>query len=626
MLQDIRKNTQSPAIKIIVWVIVIAFAGFGIESILLGGGSSGVAEVNGENISQQEVQQMAMTQKRRLIAMLGDNLDPALLDDAQLESQSIQTIINRRLLAQAADEMKLSISEAELGRIIGAMEAFQIDGKFNAEMYKNRIAEAGFTPAGFKAGLREDLLIGQARSGLVDSEFATPAELELSARIASEQRDIRYATIPQSKFDAAVVVSDEQIQAYYSAHEAQFYSQESVVLDYIELRAKDFEQPPKESDVLSMYEQEKAGYQYQNENRVSHILLTQGDDEASPAYLARIAEVKSALDGGADFAELARQYSDDIATATGGGDLGYSQGDAFPQEMEDAIAGLEVNSPSGPVETNAGNHFWLVTDRREGDAPTLDEMRPELERRIRESDARQILLAKVETLRDLAFNALDLSEPARELALEVKSSEAVLREGNSGLFLAPALVSAAYSEDVLELGHNSEVIELSPDQFVVLRVNKHNQPALQPLSDVREIIVAAVQHDEVQKALTAAAQDILAAIREGQSMEAAAKAQGYDWQLELGAERRSAMIPAAVSAAAFALPAPAEGSSASDYTISPAGDAYVLEVSKVTPGSYSNLAAPRQQMIKQQVGLEYSQLLQQEYQQELRAQADITIY
>src|SRR5210317_1324285 len=110
MLQNIRENVQGPAIKIIVWLIVISFSIFGIESILVGGGGGGVAEVNGEEVSPQELQQAVNTQKRRLIAMMGENFDPSVLDDEMITNQALNTLIGRKLLMQSAESMDLAVS------------------------------------------------------------------------------------------------------------------------------------------------------------------------------------------------------------------------------------------------------------------------------------------------------------------------------------------------------------------------------------------------------------------------------------------------------------------------------------------------------------------------------------
>ena len=147
MLQDLRKNVQGTTAKIVVGLIVISFSIFGIESILLGGGGSSVAEVNGDEITPMELQQAVNTSKRRLIGMMGDSLDPALLDDERLRPQALESLIARKLEVQAADDMGLAVSEREIGAVIGGMEQFQVDGRFSPDLYKSLLSSSGFTPS-----------------------------------------------------------------------------------------------------------------------------------------------------------------------------------------------------------------------------------------------------------------------------------------------------------------------------------------------------------------------------------------------------------------------------------------------------------------------------------------------
>ena len=214
MLQDIRKTTQGTAAKVVIGLIVISFALFGIESILLGGGGGAVAEVNGEAVTPMELQQAVDTQRRQLIAMMGDNLDPAMLDEQRISAQALEGIVSRKLLMQSAHDMGLTVSEAELGAVIAGMEQFQLDGNFSPEMYKSLLASAGFTPASFKSALRDDLILGQVRAGIAGSDFATPAELTLTARVIAEQRDVRYLTLPLAPYLDAVEVSEEDLEAF----------------------------------------------------------------------------------------------------------------------------------------------------------------------------------------------------------------------------------------------------------------------------------------------------------------------------------------------------------------------------------------------------------------------------
>lgn len=625
MLQDIRANAQGTVAKVIVGLIVIAFSLFGIESILLGGSSNAVAEVNGEEISPQELQQAVNNQKRQLLALMGDEIQPELLDDELLGQQAMQTLIQRKLLVQSAREMGLTISDAQVGAIVGGMEEFQLDGQFSAEMYRSRLSDAGFTPVSFKQTMSDDLIMGQARNGLAASEFATPAEMALNARVAGEQRDLRYLTVPVESFNAPGDVSEADIEAYYTENAAQFMSEETVTLDYIQLQAQDFVQSVEEQVILDAYEAEAQAGQYATENRVAHILFEQDADEADDAYQQRIAEVAAKLEAGADFAELAGESSDDVGSRAFGGELGFSSGDTFPEAMEEAIAAMDVGEISAPVATDAGTHIILLQERRDGEAPSFEEMRPRLEEQIALGEARTELLRTVETLKDLVFNADNLNEPAEELGLTVAGEERVGRNQIEGLFANRVLLDAAFSDDVLDAGHNSDVIELDQNTWVVLRVREHYPTEVLPLPAVQEQIVAAIVETRAREAVEAAAVEAVSALRAGSGIEELAVESGYEWQVELGADRRNPILPQTLLASAFRLAPPEADASVFDYVMTGNGDALVYEVARVTPGALDALPEAEQTALQQMVGGEYGQLVDNEYRQGLQDAAEINV-
>ncbi|MEQ9464044.1 MAG: SurA N-terminal domain-containing protein [Haliea sp.] len=625
MLQDIRKSTQGTTAKVVIGLIVVSFALFGIESILLGGGGSSVAEVNGESVNPVELQQAVDTQRRQLIAMMGDDLDPQMLDEQRLSARALEGIINRKLLMQAARDMGLTISEVELGAVIAGMEQFQLDGQFSPEMYKSMLASAGYTPGTFKLALKDDLILNQLRAGLSGSDFATPAELTLNARILAEQRDIRYLTIPLESFSSSSEPDSDEIEAWYRSNEERFMSPETVELNYVELTLDDFRQPVAERDLEEEYRIEVDSYQYQTENRVAHILLERADGETEAEFNGRIEAVQAALAAGEDFASVAAERSDDIGSASNGGDLGFSAGDAFPEEMEEAIASLEVNAVSSPVVTDAGTHILRVTERRDSDPPSLEELRPQLEARLQDREARVALLLAVEKLRDLVFTASSLARPAEELGVEVKRSEPVSRDQQTGPLAAPAILRAAFSEDVLELGHNSEVVELGSDRFVAVSLHQHNKPELQPLEAVREEIVVALTRERAREQLARAAEQAVAALAAGEeTVESLALREGYDWQVELGARRDNRTVPGVVLQRAFSLPAPASGPML-DYVIENSGDARVLELVRVEAGELAALPVEQQRALSQRIGGEFGAVLQVEHEQQLRDEADISV-
>lgn len=625
MLQDIRQSTQGTAAKIVVGLIVVSFSIFGIESILLGGGGGGVAEVNGEEISPQELQQAINTQKRQLISMMGDSIDPAMLDDQLLSAEALDSLIVRKLLMQSADAMDLAVSEQEIGRVIGSMQQFQMEGKFSPQLYTSVLAGAGYTPAYFKQTLRDDITLNQLRAGLAGSEFSTPLELKMNARIDAEQRDLRYLTIPLARFLAEELASDEEVQAYYEANQQEFRTPESVELDYIELSVDDFRQPVEESALLEAYQLETENAQYQTENRVSHILFVAGEDESEEALLQRAVAVRTKLAEGADFGELAREFSDDVGSSANGGDLGYSSGDAFPAEMEEAISQLELNVVSEPVKTDAGVHLVLVTDRREGNPPTFDELRPRLEDQLQLAAARVELLRTVDQLKDMVFNAEDLNGPAAELDLTVKRSEPVTRNQVDGLFANSSLQAAIFSQEVQEDGHNSDVLELGGDRFVVLRQHKHNLPEVMELNQVREGVAAILIENAARARVVEEAESAVEQLRAGDSMEQLANGAGFEWQVELAANRRNTAVPQEVLGHAFAMPAPAQGEAVVDYVLTPGGDARVIALVRVSEGRFEALGQQERTQLQQGVSGEYAMLLNNEFLSGLRERADISV-
>ena len=622
MLQNIREKVQGTTAKIVVGLIVVSFSLFGIESILVGGGGNEVAEVNGEPIQPQELQQALDTQKRRLIAMMGDNLDPSLLDDERLGPQALEALINRKLLMQSADEMGLTISNSEIGTLVASMDQFQVDGVFSPEAYKNVLASAGYTPSYFKQSLYDDMLVNQLRSGIAGSEFVTPGELEVNTRIIAEQRNLRYFTIPRGQLSTPVQFTDAQIQGYYDAHQDNFRSPESVDIDYLELTLDDFREPVEESAVLEAYELAKQDSQLQAQSRVSHILFeTDTEDEVSE----RIAKAQEKLANGESFADVARELSDDVGSADKGGDLGYTSGNTFPAAMESAITQLQPGTVSAPVQTEAGTHLILVTERSEGKEVSLEEMRSQLTETIQEDEARIVLLRSVESLKDLSFNSEDLTYPANELGLTVKRADAVMRAQNEGLFANSTLVEAAFSEEVLQAGNNSEVIELPDNRFVVLSVRKHNPPELKPLDSVHGEVVAALAEETARAAVIAQAGQVLEKLRTGLPLDQIVAELGYELQVEMGVDRRNTVVPPEVLRRVFELPTPAADAVSADYVLASNGDAVVVELQRVNAGDYKSLPVTEKTQLEQLLADELSSLVDREFQSGLRDRAEITV-
>ena len=624
MLQSMRQGAQSTAAKIIIGLIVLSFAAFGLETLLPGGAGSSVADVNGEEISPFALQEAVTQQKRQLVSILGDNIDPAMLDDDRLQPRALESLIQRTLLLQKSVALNLIASEAQVGKSITAMEAFQLNGAFSPDEYRSVLANAGYTPERFRRAQAEDIVLTQLQTAISETEFITPNELSAAANVIAEERDVRYLVVSDADLVPPDAVSDEGLQQYYEDNQATFFNPEQLIADYILLEASSFAVTVDESVVEEQYEAVKDEYVVAEQARVSHILLIQGDDESDSDYSQRITAVSERLALGELFTDLAGELSDDLGSASMGGELGFTDGTAFPDEMEEAIALLaSPGDISQPVETDAGTHFIRLEERISGDSVDYESVREELRASIEASEAERALLVAVEELRDLVFNAVDLGEPAQALGTVVSQSNAFSRDEGEGIFADERLREIAFSADVKDAGNNSEVIELSGKRFAVVRVSEVREPQVAPFSEVETEVRAALEAELEAASLIEIRGNAESMLGAGESLEVVAQSLGLEWRVELAATRLSSQLPRPVLEAAFAMP---DGRAHKLQAVPVPGEGYAMvQLARISPGDAQSLSGAETEQLEGLRTGEQRQLSFDEFLLHQRDVADIVI-
>jgi peptidyl-prolyl cis-trans isomerase D len=624
MLQSMRQSTQSTAAKVIIGLIVLSFAAFGLETLLPGGAGTSVAEVNGEEITPFALQEAVTQQKRQLVSILGDSIDPAMLDDERLQPRALDSLIQRALLLQKSTELKLVASDAQIAKSITSVAAFQLNGMFSPDAYKSVLANAGYTPERFRRAQAEDIVLTQLQTAVNQTEFTTPLELSAIANLIAEERDVRYMMIPDKDLVSDDDLSMDALQQYYRDNEAAFFNPEQVVVDYILLEGSDFEVSVDEALVKEQYEAVKDEYEVSEQARVSHILLIQADDEPDAAYAQRIADAAERLGRGEDFADLAADISDDLGSASLGGELGFTDGTAFPDQMESAIADLVAPGEISPaVQTDAGTHFIRLEERIAEDAVDYESVREELRASIEAAEVERTVLLAVEELRDLAFNAADLNGPAEALDARVLQSEPFSLDEGVGLFADERLRELAFSDDVKEAGNNSEVLELSGQRFVVVKVREVRVPQVAPFGEVRKVVRAGLKADLESAALAKVTADAEAMLAAGEPLEAVANALELEWRVELASTRLASQLPRTVLDAAFTMP---QGQANALRRVALPGEGYALvQLVRVTPGDAGSLSASETQQLSDLRNSEQQQLSFDEFLLYQRDSAEIVI-
>lgn len=572
MLQRIREGSQGWAAKVVVGAIIVTFALFGAESLVsyFSAGSNDAATVNGESISRQAVE----TQVQRGIR--SGQVPPE--QERQFRGQVLDQLIRQRTLDQYADEGGLHISDSQLDQLIVSLPEFQDqDGRFSEELFTNRLAQAGYTPASFRRELRADTLRRQVQQGLAASAFLLPSEKARLASLQQQQRTFRYAQLSPADLDQPVAPSDADLQQYYDQHQEDFRRPEQVKVNYLVLNQEDVAKDVEVTDeqLRQVYEQAKAAAP----REVSHILVTFGDDRTEQEARDRIAEVQQQLEQGTDFTALAREYSDDSSSAGDGGDLGAIQRGFFGDSFDDAAFSLDPGQVSQVVQTQYGLHLIKV---RGIDIPSFEEDRETLAQQVRLEQSESLFNERVQQLTDDAYQADDLESVADEMGLTVQTSDWFSRDaGGEGVLSNPDAAAAAFSSDVLEDGYNSDVIETDDQQRVVLRVVDHREASTLPLDEVRDQILTAVKAEQTRQQLQTQADETLAALHNGDDVP------GLDWQQVDGVTRDADGVPAPILQEAFRLSRPQADAVAWGQAESQNGVA-IVGVESVTAGDASS--------------------------------------
>ncbi|WP_457787320.1 SurA N-terminal domain-containing protein [Pseudomonas sp. PL-6] len=546
MLQNIRDNSKGWIAKTIIGLIVLLMAFTGFEAILTGtSNSQNAAAVNGDEVTLNELGQAVEMQRRQLLQQLGRDFDASLLDERLLRESALKGLIDRKLLLQGAGDADFAFSQAALDQVILQTPEFQVDGRFDAARFDQVIRQMGYGRLQFRQMLEEEMLIGQLRAGLGASSFVTEQEARTFASLERQTRD--FASLAIKADPATVELADGDVQAYYDEHASEFMSPEQVVLEYVELHKDSFFDQVEVSDeeLQPLYQSEIANLAEQRQ--AAHILI-EGDDEAARTQLE---ELKARIDAGEDFAALAKEFSQDPGSAADGGDLGYAGPGVYDPSFEEALYALQQGQVSAPVKSEFGWHLIKLLGVQAPEVPSFDSLKDKLARDYKAQQVEQRFVEATKQLEDAAFEASDLAQPAQELGLEVKVSEAVGREGGAtGVTANRQVLQAAFSPEVLEDGNNSSTIELDPSTVVVVRVKEHKKPEQLPLEQVAESIRGHLLQERAAAAAKAEGEKLLAAVQAGEGSS-------ESWQVQEAATRSQEGVEPKVLQALFRMPKPA---------------------------------------------------------------------
>ncbi|TKA90290.1 SurA N-terminal domain-containing protein [Halopseudomonas bauzanensis] len=583
MLQNMRDKAQSWVAKVIVGVIVLVFAMTGWESISrFTSNDQKAAEVNGTVISTAEFEQAVSLQRRQLtqqLQQLGEQFDPDMIDERLLRESVLEGLIQRAVLLEGAQDANLRISEQMVDHMLLNTPDFQTNGQFDANRFDVVIRNMGMSSRmAFRDLVRQELMLAQLRNAYQATSFATPAERQMLARLENQSRD--FAVIELDTDAASVEVSDAEVEQYYNDNQADFLTEEQVVLETLTLSRSDFFEGAEvdEAALESLYQREVGNLTEQR--RASHILFEVSDDEA--AVLEEAAAVKARLDAGEDFAALAKEVSDDPGTSNNGGDMGYVEHGSFDPAFDDALFALEENQVSEPVRSRFGVHLVKLTDLQSPEVPSLESMRPTLEQELKAEQVERRFVEASRELANLAYESEDLAEPARILNVEVETHGPLERSGGEGLTANPRIMAAAFAEDVLVDRRNSQLIELDADTVAVVRVKEHLKPEQRPLDEVRAEIADLLQFRKASELAAERAERWVTQLEQGElDTQALAAELGNEWQVHEAISRSDRDVTQALLRNVFTMSKPGSTPEYAHFR-QPDGSQWIVELRGVS--------------------------------------------
>ena len=626
MLDWIRERNQGWFAKIILLLVLVPFALFGVNSYLNRQGTAeAVAVVNGEKISRNEFEHALKLQREQISAQMGANADSSVLDGPLLKQQVLDSLIRRRVLLQAARKVGMVVSDRQLADFIGMIPAFQENGKFNLARYQQLLRQQNMSVPQFEALAREELLLQALQAAFMDSPQVSRVAVQNFIQDFDQQREISTVELNLADAKSKISVTPAQVQAYYAAHSQQFVLPPRAKFQYLVLSLADLAQhiPVSSADVAAYYNQHQAEFSTPEQREARHILIavkSGSTPQQRDAAKRQADDIYHQLQQHPEkFAALAKQYSADAGSAAQGGELGWFGRDDMVKPFSDTVFSLKKGQISAPVLTDYGWHIIQLEDIHPAGVRGLAETTNEITALLQKERAAKQFADAAERFSNQVFEQPDsLSGVASALHLSLQTSDWVTRQGSATAVLnTPKMLQALFSNDVMQRHHNTDAIEVSPNVLVAARMLEAEPARTQTLAEVDKQITTQLTVQAAHDAVAQEGADWLAQLRNGREPS------GIVWSKAINVSRMQpgpvspALLTAVFSADADKLPMYAGQQDA-------AGNFQLVRITRVLPSSPPN--ADKFQAFLRQLGHMQTSAAFDDYARGLVAQAKVVVH
>ena len=617
MLTEIREKSQGTLAWVILSLICVPFALWGINNYLDAGGEPSVASVGSKDFYQRDV--------NKAYEQYSQNLKGMQIDEQILKAQALQKLIKDEVLLQYVHAQGLVVTDDEARDFIKSLPYFQVDGKFSDKQYKTLLGSQRISSAEFVSRIKNALIMEQYQHSIIDSSFATTYDVESFFKIQNQQRDVSYVTVGLDP--APNQPTAEEIANYYQQHQDSYQTPEQVSVEYVELKLEDLANKVAVSDdkLKAYYEEQKEQYSTPERRKISHILISINDKVTEKDALEKAKNAKQELSK-KDFSALASEISDDKLTAKKGGDLGLFNAGVMEKAFEDSASALKLNEVSEPIKSSFGYHLIKVTELVPASTKSFESVKAELTKAYQKSQAENAFYEASEKLTQLSYEHPDnLQSVSEALGLPVQKSALFTKESGAGIALEEKVRSAAFAEEILQ-GNNSTPIEKSNEHLIVLRLLEHKTADKRDLNEVRLEILLLLAQEKAQKLAVEKAQKIKASLDAGKALKDVAA----EYKLEVKAEnalvRGKSKLPEPLTESVFKAAKPV-GDKPNVFVVALlSGEQAVVSLSKVTSGVMSESDKKQMDLAKKNIANAFGQSDFNQVLNSLQASADVKVH
>ena len=521
MLITIRERASGVIGWTVAGVIILVFAVWGIGSYFEGVSEIIVATADKIEINQQTYQQAMSDRRRRLVQMMGRNVDAELFSSTAFKRQVVEELIDTTLQNETLHASGFRISDAQLAALIQNTAVFHTDGQFDRDRYELLVQNSGMTIQGYESYQRQQGVVDQLVRGLGQSAIVSTNSIDKAWKLLDQRRIASYTTLEFDNFLDDIQVSETAIEKEYQANLDSYFKPASIQVDYLKLSVEDLgtRLDVDEADILQMYEDNPDRYRQPGSRSASHILL-KVDSDATNAQIdqvrQRASEIVARARGGESFASLAEVNSDDKGSVKRGGELGVIRPGTMAKPFEDAVFVMGEGEISEPVRTQYGFHVIRLDRITESRVQPLDQVRSEIEAEVRRLRAEEQFNELAEILGSTVFEQPDSLEPAADhLGVKVMRSEWFTQDAGTGIAEFQVVRDAAFGNEVLIDGLNSELIEIDQDNLVAVRKVDYRARRQLDLNEARDELEKRLRAVEASDKMEKAGEDLVARLKSG---------------------------------------------------------------------------------------------------------------